>query len=87
MAFLVFTLNVVAIYSTPKYVNVSCDDNVVKLSYIIIVTSHPFKFIIECVVVLMFKDVFFCICIEMHFIEPQYIRCFEIVIHIIYVQR
>ncbi len=59
MAFLVFTLNVVAIYSTPKYANVSCDDNVMKLSYIIIVTLHPFTLIVECVVVLMFKDVFF----------------------------
>jgi hypothetical protein len=40
-------LNVVAICSTPKDVRVSCDDKVVKLSYIII----------ECVLVSMFKDV------------------------------
>ncbi len=35
--FLVFTLNFVVIYSTPKIVNVSCNDNVMNLSYIIIV--------------------------------------------------
>jgi hypothetical protein len=31
--FLVFSLNVVAIYSILKIINVSCDDNIVKLSY------------------------------------------------------
>jgi hypothetical protein len=31
--FLVFSLNLVAIYSTVKIINVSCDDNIVKLSY------------------------------------------------------
>jgi hypothetical protein len=31
--FLVFSLNVVAIYSTLTIINVSCDDNIVKLSY------------------------------------------------------
>jgi hypothetical protein len=29
--FLVFSLNVVAIYSTLKIINVSCHDNIVKL--------------------------------------------------------
>jgi len=31
--FLVFSLNVVAIYSTLKIIDVSCNDNIVKLSY------------------------------------------------------
>jgi hypothetical protein len=31
--FLLFSLNVVAIYSTLKIIDVSCDDNIVKLSY------------------------------------------------------
>jgi len=51
-------LNVATIYSTPKDVKVSCDDNkVAKLSYIIIVPFQPSALIIECVIVSMFKDV------------------------------
>jgi len=50
-------LNVVAIYSTPKDVKVSCDDKVMKLSYIIIVPFQPFTLIVECVFASMFKDV------------------------------
>ncbi len=38
IAFLVFALNVATIYLAPKYIKVSCDDKVIKLSYIIIVT-------------------------------------------------
>jgi hypothetical protein len=58
IAFLVFALNVVAIYSAPKDVRVSCDVKVLKLSYIIIVPFQPFTLIIECVLVSnMFKDV------------------------------
>ncbi len=51
ITFLVFAFNVDAIYSTPKDVKVSCDDNVVKLSYIIIVPFQQFTLIIECVFV------------------------------------
>ncbi len=47
IAFLVFALNVVVIYSIPKHLKASCDDKVVKLSYIII----------EYVLISMFKDV------------------------------
>ncbi len=57
IAFLVFALNVDAIYSDLKDVKVSCDDKVVKLTYIIIVPFWPFTLIIECVLVSMFKDV------------------------------
>ncbi len=57
ITFLVFALNVAAIYLAPKYVKVSCDDKVVKLSYIIIVLVQPFTLIIECVLVSIFKDV------------------------------
>ncbi len=57
IAFLVFALNVAAIYLVPKDVKVLCDDKVVKLSYIIIVPFWPFTWIIECVFVSMFKDV------------------------------
>jgi hypothetical protein len=57
IAFLVFALSVVAIYSTPKNVKVSRDDKVLKLSYIIIVPFRPFTLIIECVIVSMFEDV------------------------------
>jgi hypothetical protein len=58
IAFLVFALNVVAIYPTPKDVKVSCDDKVVtKLSHMIIVPFRPFKLIIEYVLVSTFKDV------------------------------
>jgi hypothetical protein len=42
---------------SPKDVKVSCDDKVVKLSYIIIVPFRPFTLIIECVLISMFKDV------------------------------
>ncbi len=35
ITFLIFALNVATIYSTFKDVKVSCDDKVVKLSYII----------------------------------------------------
>jgi hypothetical protein len=35
--FLVFALNVFVIYSTSKIINVSCNDNIMNLSYIIIV--------------------------------------------------
>jgi hypothetical protein len=35
ITFHVFTLNVVIIYLIPKDVKVSCDDKVVKLSYIL----------------------------------------------------
>jgi len=57
IAFLVFALNVVAIYSTFKDVKVSCDDKIVKSSYIIIVPFRPFTLITECVFVSIFKDV------------------------------
>jgi hypothetical protein len=40
IAFLVFALNVATIYLAPKDIKVSCDDKVMKLSYIIIV---PFQ--------------------------------------------
>jgi len=46
--FLVFVLNVVVINSTPKMVNISCDDNVVNLSYYIIVPFHAYTFMLEC---------------------------------------
>ncbi len=39
-------------HSIPKDVNVSCDDNVVKLSYIIIVPFHSFTLIVERVVLM-----------------------------------
>jgi hypothetical protein len=57
IAFLVFALNVATIYWAPKDVKVSCDDKVVKLSYIIIVPFQPFTLIIKCVFISMFKDV------------------------------
>jgi hypothetical protein len=57
LPFLVFALNVATIHSTPKDVKVSCDDKVVKLSYIIIVSFQQFTLIFECVLVSMFKDV------------------------------
>jgi hypothetical protein len=57
ITFLVFSLNVDAIYSNLKDVKVSCDDKVVNLSYIIIVPFWTFTLIIECVIVSMFKDV------------------------------
>jgi hypothetical protein len=46
--FLVFQLNVVMINSAPKIVNVSCDDNVVNLSYNIIVSFYAYVFMFEC---------------------------------------
>ncbi len=55
--FLVFALNVAIIYLIPKDVKVSCDDKVMKLSYIISVLFWPFTVINECVIVSMFKDV------------------------------
>ncbi len=45
--FFVFALNVVAIYSTPKDVKFLCDDKVVKLSYLMIVSFQPFTLIVE----------------------------------------
>jgi hypothetical protein len=57
IAFLVFALNVVAINSVLNDVKVSCDDKVVKLSYVIILPFRPFTLIIECVLVSMFKGV------------------------------
>jgi hypothetical protein len=47
IAFLIFVLNIAIINSTPKMVSVSCDDNVVNLSYIIIVKFHAYAFIFE----------------------------------------
>jgi hypothetical protein len=79
--FLVFPLNVATIYSTLKDVKVSCGDKVVKLSYIIIVLFQPITLIIECVLVLMFKDVSLDVnVLKMCFIEAQYVSYFEIVI-------
>ncbi len=43
--FLRFVLNFVVIYSTPKIVNVLFDDNIVNLSYIIIVSFCAYIFI------------------------------------------
>jgi hypothetical protein len=40
-------LNVVVINPAPKMVNVSCDDNVVNLSYIIIVPFCAYTFMLE----------------------------------------
>ncbi len=57
ITFLVFALNVAIIYLIRKDVKVSCDDKVMKLSYIISVLFWPFTLIIECVLVSMFKDV------------------------------
>jgi hypothetical protein len=45
--FLVFASNVVVIYLFPKVVNVSCDNNVMKLAYIIIVQNFPKTFNIK----------------------------------------
>jgi hypothetical protein len=41
-------LNVAIINSIPKMVNVSCDDNVVNLSYITIVSLRAYTFMFEC---------------------------------------
>jgi choline-glycine betaine transporter len=43
-------------------VNVSCDDKVVKLYNIVIVSFCPFTLIVECIVVSMFKDLLFDVC-------------------------
>ncbi len=48
ITFFVFVLNVDVINSTPKMVNVSCDDNVLNLSYITIVPFLAYKFMLEC---------------------------------------
>ncbi len=48
ITFLVFVLNVVVINSTPKMLNVSCDDNVVNFSYYIIVPFHAYTLMFEC---------------------------------------
>jgi uncharacterized membrane protein (DUF485 family) len=48
ITFFVFVLNVVVINLAPKIVNVSCDDNVVNLSYIIIVPFCAYTFMLEC---------------------------------------
>ncbi len=45
--FFVFVLNVIVINSIFKLLNVSCDDNVVNLSYIIIVSFHTYTFMLE----------------------------------------
>jgi hypothetical protein len=47
ITFLVFALNVIVINSIPKMVNVSCDDNVVNLSYITIVSFHAYTLMFE----------------------------------------
>jgi hypothetical protein len=47
ITFLLFVLNVVVINLTPKMVNVSCDDNVVNLSYYIIVPFHAYTFMLD----------------------------------------
>jgi hypothetical protein len=41
---IVFASSVVVIYLYPKVVNVSCDNNVMKLAYIIIVQNFPITF-------------------------------------------
>jgi hypothetical protein len=41
-------LNVVIINSAPKIINVSCDDNVVNLSYNIILSFCAYVFMLEC---------------------------------------
>jgi hypothetical protein len=48
ITFLVFVFNVVVINLAPKMVNVSCDDNVVNLSYYIIVPFHAYTLMLEC---------------------------------------
>jgi hypothetical protein len=42
--FIVFASNVAVIYLFPKVVNVSCDNNVMNLAYIIIVQNFPKMF-------------------------------------------
>jgi hypothetical protein len=61
-SFSIFALNVVTIYLALKDVNVWCDDKVVKLSNIVIVSFCPFTLIVECIVVSMFKDLLFDVC-------------------------
>jgi low affinity Fe/Cu permease len=48
IAFPVFLLNVVVINSAPKMVNFSCDDNVMNLSYITIVSFRTYTLMLEC---------------------------------------
>jgi hypothetical protein len=60
IVFLVFVLNVV-INLTPKMVNVSCDHNVVNLSYITIVPFHAHTFMFECFFESM-KEIIFDVC-------------------------
>jgi hypothetical protein len=60
-AFLVFVMNVVVINLTPRMVNVSCDDNVVNLSYITIVPFHAYTFMFECFLKSM-KEIIFDVC-------------------------
>ncbi len=57
ISILVFASNVAIIYSTFEDVKVLCDDKLMKLSYIIIVSFRPFTLIVECVLASMFKDV------------------------------
>jgi hypothetical protein len=61
VTFLIFVMNVVVINLTPKMVNVSCDDNVVNLSYITIVPFHAYTIMFECVFVSM-KEIIFDVC-------------------------
>ncbi len=58
---LVFVLNVVVINSTLKMLNVSCDDNVANLSYIIIVPFCAYTFMLECFSGSM-KEIIFDVC-------------------------
>jgi hypothetical protein len=61
IAFLVFALNVVVINPTPKMVNVSCDDNVVNLSCIIIMPFCAYTLMLECFFESM-KEIIFDVC-------------------------
>jgi hypothetical protein len=61
IALLVFILNVVVINSIPKMVNVSCDDNVVNLSYITIKSFCAYTFMLECFSRSM-KEIIFDVC-------------------------
>jgi hypothetical protein len=62
IVFFVFVLNVIVMNSIFKLLNVSCDDNVVNLSYIIIVLIHAYTFMLEYFlrsmkeIILMFVD-------------------------------
>jgi hypothetical protein len=80
--FHVFGLNVVTIYLIPKDVKVSCDDKVVKLSYILdhytISTIYINHWMCSCINVQ--RCIIKCWCVQVCFIEMQYVSCFEIVI-------